>query len=73
VSIARAVGEENKLYGSVTSRDIAEALREKGVVVDSKKIHLAEPIKALGDFDVPVKLGRGVNATIKLTVVKKED
>ena len=52
VSIARAVGEEDKLFGSVTSRDIAEALREKGVTVDSKKIHLDEPIKALGDFEV---------------------
>jgi len=73
VSIARAVGEENKLYGSVTSRDIAEALREKGVTVDSKKIHLDEPLKALGDFEVAVKLGRGVNATIKVAVVKKEE
>ena len=66
------VGEEDKLYGSVTSRDIAEALHEKGVTVDSKKIHLAEPIKALGDFEVAVKLGRGVNATIKVSVVKKD-
>ena len=73
VSIARATGEEDKLYGSVTTRDIAEALREQGVVVDSKKLHLDEPIKALGDFEVPVKLGRGVNATIKLSVVKKEE
>jgi len=73
VSVARAVGEESKLYGSVTTRDIAEALREKGVIVDSKKIHLDEPIKALGDFDVPVKLGRGVNATIKVSVVKKAE
>ena len=73
VSIARAVGEENKLYGSVTTRDIAEALREKGVIVDSKKLHLDEPIKALGDFEVAVKLGRGVNATIKVAVVKKEE
>ena len=72
VSIPRAVGEEDKLYGSVTSRDIAEALHDKGVTVDSKKIHLAEPIKALGDFEVTVKLGRGVNATVKLSVVKKE-
>ena len=48
VTIARAVGDEDKLYGSVTSRDIAEALREKGVAVDSKKIQLDEPIKALG-------------------------
>jgi large subunit ribosomal protein L9 len=73
VTIARAVGDESKLYGSVTNRDIAEALREKGVVVDSKKIHLAEPIKSLGEFDVPVKLGRGVTATIKITVAKKEE
>ena len=73
VSIARAVGEEDKLYGSVTSRDIAEALREKGVTVDAKKIHLDEPIKALGMVEVPVKLGRGVTATIKVWVVKKEE
>jgi len=73
VSIARAVGEENKLYGSVTSRDIAEALHEKGVDVDSKKIHLDEPLKALGDYEVVVKLGRGFNATIKVAVVKKEE
>ena len=73
VSIARAVGEEEKLYGSVTSRDIAEALGEQGVKVDSKKIHLDEPIKTLGLTEVQVKLGRGVNATIKVWVVKKEE
>ena len=73
MSIARAVGEEDKLYGSVTSRDIAEALREKGVVVDSKKIHLDEPIKALGMVEIPVKLGRGVAATIKVWVVREEE
>ena len=73
VSIARAVGEEEKLYGSVTSRDIAEALAEQGVKIDSKKIHLEEPIKTLGMTEVQVKLGRGVNATIKVWVVKKEE
>ncbi|HTA20672.1 MAG TPA: 50S ribosomal protein L9 [Polyangia bacterium] len=72
VSIARAVGEEDKLYGSVTTRDIAEALAGKGVKVDSKKIHLDEPLKALGMTEVQVKLGRGVNATIKVWVVKEE-
>jgi large subunit ribosomal protein L9 len=72
VSIARAVGEEDKLYGSVTTRDIAEALAEKGVKVDSKKIHLDEPLKALGMTEVQIKLGRGVNATIKVWVVKEE-
>ena len=73
VSIARAVGEEDKLYGSVTSRDIAEALAAQNVKVDSKRIHLEEPIKTLGMTEVQVKLGRGVNATIKVWVVKKED
>jgi len=73
VSIARAVGEEDKLFGSVTGRDIAEALKEKGVIVDAKKIHLEEPIKALGLAEVSVKLGRGVTATVKVWVVKKED
>jgi large subunit ribosomal protein L9 len=72
VQIERAVGEEDKLYGSVTSRDIAEALRAKNITLDSKKIHLDEPLKALGDFDVAVKLGRGINASIKVTIVKKE-
>ena len=72
VSIARAVGEEDKLYGSVTSRDIAEALAEQNVKIDSKKIHLEEPIKTLGMTEVQVKLGRGVNATIKVWVVKQE-
>jgi large subunit ribosomal protein L9 len=72
VSIARAVGEEDKLYGSVTSRDIAEALIAQGVKVDSKKIHLEEPIKTLGMTEVQIKLGRGVNATIKVWVVKEE-
>jgi len=72
VSIARATGEEDKLYGSVTSRDIAEALHAQGVTVDSKRIHLEEPIKTLGLTEVGVKLGRGFNATIKVWVVKKE-
>ena len=72
VSIAVAVGEEDKLYGSVTSRDIAEALHAKGVAIDSKRIVLDEPLKALGLTEVPVKLGRGVTANIKVWVVKKE-
>jgi large subunit ribosomal protein L9 len=73
VSIARAVGEEDKLYGSVTSRDIADALGEQGVKVDSKKLVLEEPIKTLGLTEVGVKLGRGVTAKIKVWVVKKEE
>ncbi|HET6150858.1 MAG TPA: 50S ribosomal protein L9 [Polyangia bacterium] len=72
VSIARTVGDEDKLFGSVTSRDIAEALAEQKVTVDAKKIHLDEPIKTLGLTEVQVKLGHGVSAKIKVWVVKKE-
>jgi large subunit ribosomal protein L9 len=72
VSLARAVGEEDKLYGSVTNRDIAEALAEQGVKLDARKILLEEPIKTLGMSEVPVKLGQDVTATIKVWVVKKE-
>jgi large subunit ribosomal protein L9 len=72
VSIARAVGDEDKLFGSVTSRDISEALAEQKVTIDAKKIQLDEPLKALGMTEVPVKLGRGVTAKIKVWVVKKE-
>lgn len=72
VSISVAVGEEEKLYGSVTSRDITEALLSQGVTVDPKRLVLDEPLKALGMVEVPVKLGRGVTASIKVWVVKKE-
>jgi large subunit ribosomal protein L9 len=72
VSLARAVGEEDKLYGSVTNRDIAEALAEQGIKVDAKKIVLEEPIKTLGLCEVPVKLGHDVTAKLKVWVVKKE-
>ena len=72
VSIPVSVGEGDKLFGSVTTRDIVEALRAQGVTVDSKALVLGEPLKALGLAEVGVKLGRGVTATIKVWVVKKE-
>jgi|SRR5450759_3748691 len=72
VSLARAVGEEDKLYGSVNNRDIADALAEQGVKIDARKILLDEPIKTLGMTEVPVKLGHDVTAKIKVWVVKKE-
>jgi len=72
VSVSRAVGEGDKLYGSVTSRDIAEALAEQGVRVDSKMIQLDEPLRSLGMSEVPIKLGRNTVAKIKVWVVKKE-
>ncbi|HEY0707997.1 MAG TPA: 50S ribosomal protein L9 [Polyangia bacterium] len=72
VSITAQTGEGDKLYGSVTSRDISEALKAQGVQIDSKKLGLAEPIKTLGMTEVPVKLGSNVTANIKVWVVKKE-
>ena len=72
VSLARAVGEEDKLYGSVTNRDIAEAVAEQGIKLDARKIQLDEPIKTLGMTEVPIKLGHDVTAKIKVWVVKKE-
>ncbi len=64
-------GEADKLFGAVTVQDILERLAGKGVSLDKKKIHLAEPLKALGDYEVPVKLHSQVSTKLKLSVVKK--
>lgn len=69
VTLARKVGEQDKMYGSVTNKDIAEAAAKLGVELDRHAIELAEPIKALGTFEVPVKLHSAVTATIKVWVV----
>ncbi len=69
IEIARKVGETQALYGSVTSADIAEALAAKGFDLDRRKLQLAEPIKHLGDVDVPVKLHRDVTVQVKVRVV----
>jgi len=71
VQIERAVGEEDKLFGSVTSRDIAEALLAKGVTIDHKKLVIAETIKTIGLHTVEAKLGQGVTAQIKVVVAPK--
>ena len=71
VSIARAVGEEGKMYGSVTGKDIEDAFALVGVKIDRKKIVLADAIKALGTFEVPIKLHSNVTATLKVNVTKK--
>jgi large subunit ribosomal protein L9 len=68
----RRVGENNTLYGSVTSGDIAEFLAGKGIEIDKRKIQLDEPIKTLGEHEVKIKLHPEVVATIKLTVSKAD-
>ena len=72
LSIARKVGENEQLYGSVTNADIAELMKEKGFDIDRRKILLADPIKALGENTVPVKLHRDVTAQVRVTVTKAE-
>jgi large subunit ribosomal protein L9 len=72
VSVSRAVGEGDKLYGSVSSRDIADALAEQGQRVDSRKILLDEPLRNLGMTEVGIKLGRDAIAKVKVWVVKKD-
>ena len=71
VTIARAVGEEGKMYGSVTTKDIEDAFTAAGVKIDRKKIVLADALKTLGTFEVPIKLHSSVTATLKVNVVKK--
>ena len=69
VELSAQAGEEGKLFGSVTVLQIAEKLAEQGLEIDRRRIDLAEPIKALGEHDVVVKLHRQVTATIKVKVV----
>ena len=72
IEIARRVGENDTLYGSVTSADIAQALLAKGFEIEKRKIHLPEPIKALGEFTIPVKVHREVTSQVKLKVVPEQ-
>jgi large subunit ribosomal protein L9 len=64
-------GKDDKLFGSVTSKDVAEKLAAQGVEVDRKKIHLPQPLKELGTFPVTIKLHRDVVSKISVTLVKK--
>jgi len=72
VSFSRSAGESDKLFGSVTSMDIQEALSNQGIEVERKKIMLSEPIKQLGDHTVPIKLQSSVLAELKVVVTKAE-
>jgi len=69
LTIPVKAGEEGKLFGAVTSLHIEKALKGKGFDIERRKIHLAEPIKALGEYEVPVRLAADVTATVKVSVV----
>ncbi|MBI4526407.1 MAG: 50S ribosomal protein L9 [Deltaproteobacteria bacterium] len=71
--IPAKTGEEGRLFGSVTNMDIEKALREKGFEIERRKIQLADPIKTVGDYEIPVRLAIDVTATLKLAVVSEED
>jgi large subunit ribosomal protein L9 len=69
ITIKAKAGDEDKLFGSVTSMDIADALKAEGIEVDKKRIHLDEPIKRLGEYSVAVKLHSEVSAQLNVQVV----
>jgi large subunit ribosomal protein L9 len=72
VTIAQKAGENDQLFGSVTSKDIADALAGKNFTIDRRKIQLDEPIKQLGEYKIPVRLHREVTAEITVVVAKEE-
>jgi len=72
LSIARQVGEDGKLFGSVTTQDIAKALDKEGIEIDRRKIMLEEPLREIGVFSVQIKLHPEVNGTIKVWVVEEK-
>lgn len=71
ITLARPVGEDDKLFGSVTAKEIEAEVKKSMPDFDRKKMQLAEPLKTLGTFDIPVKLMTDVTATLKVEVVKK--
>jgi large subunit ribosomal protein L9 len=71
VSFQRRSGEQDQLFGSVTSGDIADALTKKGFDIDRRKIQVHEPLKSLGEFDVPVRLHKDVTTHLKVVIEKE--
>ena len=67
-----AVGEKDKLFGSVTAQDLADAFKQKGIVLDKKQFHLSEPIRSLGTHAVTVDLGAEVKSTLQVEIVRKK-
>ena len=72
LTIAMRSGEEGRLFGSVTNMQIEKALKAKGLNVDRRKIHLDEPIKNLGDYEIPIRLSADITVPLKLSVVPEE-
>ena len=72
VSIAQKAGENDQLFGSVTSKDIVDALAAKNFTIDRRKVHLDEPIRQLGEFKVPLRLHRDVTVEITVNVTREE-
>ena len=72
VTITQKAGENDQLFGSVTAKDVAEALAAKNFTIDRRKVHLEEPIKQLGEFKVPVRLHREVTVEVTVVVAKEE-
>jgi large subunit ribosomal protein L9 len=72
VTIAQKAGENDQLFGSVTSNDIAVALEKQGYTIDRRKVHLEEPIKTLGEFKVALRLHKDVSVEIPVHVVREE-
>jgi len=70
-TITVETNEQDKLYGSITAQEISHTLEQEGIVLDKKKIILAEPLKELGIYDIPVDLGFDIKTKIKVWVVKK--
>jgi large subunit ribosomal protein L9 len=73
LSFQRKAGEKDHLFGSVTSADIAEALERKGFNIDRRKIQLSESLRALGEFEVPIRLHRDVVSKVKVTIEKEAE
>ena len=73
LTFRRKAGEKDHLFGSVTSADIAEALEHKGFNIDRRKIQLHDPLKNLGEFDVPVRLHRDVTSRVKVVIEKEAE
>lgn len=73
LTIKRKIGKDGKLFGAVTSKDIADLLKEKKFEIDKKDILLEEPIKSKGIYDINIKIYKDIHATLKLWVVSEEE